>query len=129
MMTGDQLRAARYAIGRAIGATKLSWSEMAELVGLLDPTGNGKDTIRKWENGAGPSGPVSTLVDLILEGVRHIDPRHHRRHAGAHPGQMRGLDPGDDPPAGIHQTAGAVARFELADLFPDQGHVGTPTSK
>jgi len=70
MMTGDQLKAARY----AIGATKLSWSEMAELVGLVDPTGNGKDTIRKWENGAGPSGPISTLVDLILEGVQHTDP-------------------------------------------------------
>ena len=69
-----QLRAARYAIGRAIGATKLSWSEMAELVGLLDPTGNGKDTIRKWENGAGPSGLVGTLVDLIFEGVQHTDP-------------------------------------------------------
>jgi hypothetical protein len=69
-----QLTAARYAIGRAIGATKLSWSEMAELCGLLDPTGNGKDRICKWENGAGPSGPVSTLVDLILEGVQHTDP-------------------------------------------------------
>ena len=51
-----------------------SWSEMAELCGLLDPTGNGKDTIRKWENGAGPSGPVGTLVELILEGVQHTDP-------------------------------------------------------
>ena len=73
-VTGAQLTAARYAIGRAIGADKLSWSEMAELCGLLDPTGNGKDTIRKWKNGAGPSGPVSTLVDLILEGVQHTDP-------------------------------------------------------
>jgi hypothetical protein len=41
---------------------------------MLDPTDNGKDTIREWKNGAGPSGPVSTLVDLILEGVQHTDP-------------------------------------------------------
>ena len=66
-MTGAQLTAARYAIGRAIGATKLSWSEMAELCGLLDPTGNGKDTIRKC---AGPSGP-----DAVRSNSRKRDPR------------------------------------------------------
>jgi hypothetical protein len=73
MMTGTQLRAARYAIGRAIGAEKLSWSDMADLCGLLDPTGNGKVTVHKWEAGPGPSGPVGRLVDLILEGVTHSD--------------------------------------------------------
>jgi hypothetical protein len=64
MMTGEQLKAARYAISRAVGA---------EICGLLDPGGNGKDTIRKWEEVLGPSGPVGTLVELILEGVHHED--------------------------------------------------------
>ena len=70
MMTGEQLKAARYAISRAVGQ-KISQADMAEICGLLDPGGNGK---RKWEEGLGPSGPVGTLVDLILEGVTHSDP-------------------------------------------------------
>ena len=73
MMTGEQLKAARYAISRAVGQ-KISQSDMAEICGLLDPGGNGKTTIRKWEEGLGPSGPVGTLVELILEGVQHTDP-------------------------------------------------------
>jgi hypothetical protein len=68
MMTGKQLKAARYAISRAVGE-KISQSDMAAICGLLDPGGNGKTTIRKWEEGLGPSGPVGTLIDLILEGV------------------------------------------------------------
>jgi hypothetical protein len=35
---------------------------------------HGKDTIRKWEDGDGPTGPVSAMVRLILEGVTHTNP-------------------------------------------------------
>jgi hypothetical protein len=73
MMTGEQLKAARYAISRAVGQ-KISQSDMAEICGLLDPGGNGKDTIRKWGDGDGPTGPVSAMVRLILEGVTHTNP-------------------------------------------------------
>jgi hypothetical protein len=73
MMTGKQLKAARYAISRAVGE-KVSQSHMADLCGLLDPGRNGKDTIRKWEDGDGPTGPVSAMVRLILEGVTHTNP-------------------------------------------------------
>jgi hypothetical protein len=31
-------------------------------------------TIRKWEDGDGPTGPISAMVRLILEGVTHSDP-------------------------------------------------------
>lgn len=68
-MTGEELRAARFAIGNAIG-DKLSYLDMAALCGLQDPAGNGKDTIRKWEDGEGPSGPVAELVGLIVRGVQ-----------------------------------------------------------
>ena len=47
---------------------------MANLCGLLDQGRNGKDTIRKWEDGDGPTGPVSAMVRLILEGVTHTNP-------------------------------------------------------
>jgi hypothetical protein len=73
MMTGEQLKAARYAISRAVGE-KVSQSHMADLCGLLDPDRNGKDTIRRWEDGDGPTGPVSAMVRLILEGVTHTNP-------------------------------------------------------
>ena len=73
MMTGEQLKAARYAISHAVGE-KVSQSYMADLCGLLDPGRNGKDTIRKWEDGDGPTGPVSAMVRLILEGVTHTNP-------------------------------------------------------
>jgi hypothetical protein len=45
------LRHARQRIGDAID-DRLSYADMARLVGLSDPTGNGKDTMRKWEDGA-----------------------------------------------------------------------------
>ncbi len=67
-MTGEQFKAARGVFSAATGR-KLSQSDMAKLVGLSDPGGNGADTIRKWENGDGPSGPVARLVSLVLDGL------------------------------------------------------------
>lgn len=67
-MTGPELRAARFAIGKAIGEN-LSLLDMAALCGLADPAGNGKDTIRKWEAGDGPSGPVANFLSVILDGL------------------------------------------------------------
>jgi hypothetical protein len=70
-MSGDELRAAHQRIGEVALGGRLSYSDMARLVGLSDPTGNGKDTIRKWEDGDGPSGPVAALVRLLVAGLEH----------------------------------------------------------
>lgn len=67
-MTGAELREARFTISRAIGEP-LSFLDMAALCGLSDPPGNGKDTIRKWESGEGPSGPVSNFLGVVLDGL------------------------------------------------------------
>lgn len=61
-MTGEELRDARRIIGEAVYGRMLSLGETAQLCGLS--AGNGADTIRKWEEGDGPSGPVANLVDL-----------------------------------------------------------------
>lgn len=63
-MTGDELKDIRHDLGEAIGK-RLSWSDMARICGLADPDRNGKDTMRKWGDGAGPSGPVAVLVSII----------------------------------------------------------------
>ncbi|WP_315792306.1 MULTISPECIES: hypothetical protein [unclassified Bradyrhizobium] len=67
-MTGEEFKAARAVFGATIGR-RLSQADMAQLIGLSDPSGNGKDTVRKWEDGDGPSGPVSTLVSLAIDGL------------------------------------------------------------
>jgi hypothetical protein len=36
---------------------------MAKLCGLAP--GNGADTMRKWEDGEGPSGPVAVLLSIL----------------------------------------------------------------
>lgn len=72
-MTGDEFKAARFAIGNAVG-DRLSFLDMAALCGLADPAGNGKDTIRKWEDGDGPSGPVATLLTFLVECLRDEAP-------------------------------------------------------
>ena len=76
-MTGAELRAIRGQLSQAIG-DRLSYRDMATLVGLADPTGNGKDTIRKWENGGGPSGPVAVYLSLVVEGLAPDQPDHVR---------------------------------------------------
>jgi len=67
-MSGAELKAIRRKIGEALG-DRLTYLDMAALIGLADPAGNGKDTYRKWEDGDGPSGPVAVLVSLILAGL------------------------------------------------------------
>lgn len=67
-MTGEEFKAARATFSAALGR-KLSQTDMAVVIGLADPTGNGRDTVRKWEDGDGPSGPVSTLVEFVLNGL------------------------------------------------------------
>jgi DNA-binding transcriptional regulator YiaG len=68
-MTGEELKAARIMIGDAVG-DRLSLSDMAKLCGLSDPAGNGKDTVRKWETGDGPSGPVAAYLTLLAYGLK-----------------------------------------------------------
>jgi len=75
-MTGEELKTARHLIGDYLGE-RISLADMALLIGLADPTGNGKDTVRNWEDGDGPSGPVALLVGLIVEGLEVGPPAGH----------------------------------------------------
>ncbi|WNV10721.1 hypothetical protein [Tardiphaga sp. 709] len=61
-MTGDELKQLREDLGLAVGR-RLSLDDMAKLCGLA--SANGADTIRKWEDGDGPSGPVTALLSLL----------------------------------------------------------------
>jgi hypothetical protein len=58
-MTGDELKDIRREIGEAIGK-RLSIADMAKICGI-----ERIDTWRKWEEEAGPSGPVATLLSII----------------------------------------------------------------
>lgn len=61
-MTGPELKQLREDLGAAVGK-RLSVADMAKLCGLAPA--NGADTIRKWEDGAGPSGPVAALLSIL----------------------------------------------------------------
>lgn len=61
-MTGEELYRIRKDLGDAIGRS-ISTSDMAKLCGLAPK--NGSDTIKKWENGEGPSGPVAAYLELL----------------------------------------------------------------
>lgn len=61
-MTGPELKQLREDLGAAIGR-RLSVADMAKLCGLAPA--NGADTIRKWEEGDGPSGPVAALLSIL----------------------------------------------------------------
>ncbi|CAN7379129.1 hypothetical protein LJR220_003373 [Bradyrhizobium sp. LjRoot220] len=61
-MTGPELKQLRHDLGDAIGR-RLTLADMAKLCGLAPA--NGADTMRKWEDGAGPSGPVGALLSLL----------------------------------------------------------------
>ena len=52
-MTGAELNAIRGQLSQAIG-DRLSYRDMATLVGLADPTGNGKDTFANGKTAAAP---------------------------------------------------------------------------
>jgi hypothetical protein len=60
-MTGPELKQLREDLGEAIGRP-LSAADMAKLCGLA--SGNGADTIRKWEV-TGPSGPAAELLRIM----------------------------------------------------------------
>jgi hypothetical protein len=64
-MTGAQLKQLREDLGEAIGRP-LSVNDIAKLCGL--PPNSGGDTIRDWENGDGPIGPVVALLSLLAVG-------------------------------------------------------------
>lgn len=66
-MTGPELKQLREDIGEALGR-RMTIADMARICGLKDPERNGKDTVRKWEDGEGPSGPVAALLSIIEEG-------------------------------------------------------------
>jgi hypothetical protein len=61
MMTGPELRQLRVDLSDAIGRS-LSVDDMAKLCGLA--SGDGADTIRKWEV-RGPSGPAAELLRIL----------------------------------------------------------------
>jgi hypothetical protein len=61
-MSGPELKQLRHDLGDAIGK-RLSTADMATIVGLAPA--NGADTWRKWEDGAGPSGPVAAQLQLL----------------------------------------------------------------
>jgi hypothetical protein len=60
-MTGPELKQLRQDLGDAIGRS-LSAADMATLCGLA--TGNGADTIRRWEV-TGPSGTAAELLRIL----------------------------------------------------------------
>jgi hypothetical protein len=60
-MTGAELKQLRVDLGDAIGRT-LSAADMAKLCGLA--SGDGTDTIRRWEI-AGPSGSAGELLRIL----------------------------------------------------------------
>jgi hypothetical protein len=60
-VTGPELKQLREALGDAIGRP-LSVADMAKLCGLA--SGNGADTIRKWEV-TGPSEPAGELLRIL----------------------------------------------------------------
>ena len=73
-MTGAELKDLRHDLGDAIGR-RLSVAAMAKICGLAPA--NGGDTWRKWEDGAGPSGPVGAQLELLrLASNSHEIPRH-----------------------------------------------------
>lgn len=61
-MTGPELKQLRQDLGEAIGR-RLSTADMARICGLA--AASGADTWRKWEDGAGPSGPVAAQMHLL----------------------------------------------------------------
>lgn len=61
-MTGPELKQLRHDLGEAIGR-RLSVADMARICGLAPASG--ADTWRKWEEGAGPSGPVAALAAIL----------------------------------------------------------------
>lgn len=72
-MTGPELKQLREDLGETIGR-RLSVADMAKLCGLAPA--NGADTWRKWEDGAGPSGPVTAQLELLqLASTTHEIPR------------------------------------------------------
>jgi len=60
-MTGPELKQLRVDLGDAIGRI-LSAADMAKLCGLA--SGDGVDTIRRWEI-AGPNGPAAELLRIL----------------------------------------------------------------
>ena len=65
-MTGAEMKAIRHGLSEAIGR-RLSLADMAKLCGLAPK--NGADTMRKWEEGDGPSGPVAALLSLYASAL------------------------------------------------------------
>ena len=61
-MTGDDLKQMRHDLGEAVGR-RLSLADMAKICGVSPKSG--PDQMRKWEDGEGPSGPVTTLMSLL----------------------------------------------------------------
>jgi hypothetical protein len=66
-VTGPELRQLRNDLGEAIGRS-LTPADMAKLCGL--PSGNGGDTIRRWEI-SGPSGPAGELLRILAMACDH----------------------------------------------------------
>lgn len=63
-MTPAAIRKARADLG-------MTQAQFADVLRLSDPYGEGRRTVRRWENGQRtPSGPVSVAIEALLSGWR-----------------------------------------------------------
>lgn len=71
-MTGNELRAARGALGHLWGlGAPVSMTMLGRILRL-----RGRDvgsSIRDWERGDGPTGPAALAIELMLDGARPRD--------------------------------------------------------
>jgi hypothetical protein len=88
-MTGSELKDLRERLGDAIGR-RLSVADMAKIAGLAPA--NGGDTWRKWEDGAGPSGPVAALMSILRLGCNSERPTPDMLRGAAAECQRQGID-------------------------------------
>lgn len=72
-MTGGELKQLRHDLADALGR-RMTTGDMAKLCGLAPK--NGAETMQKWEDGVGPSGPAAALLSVLAcASERHdIDP-------------------------------------------------------
>ena len=97
-MTGAELKKFREDLGDVIGR-RMSTADMARLFGMAPK--NGADTYRKWEDGDGPTGPVSALISIFSYGV----------YATPLPIELRGAAPGHEEAFGEMIRADILRRL------------------
>ena len=67
-MTGPELRDARRTLGEMWGRSRpLTMTEMGRILRLKGREPG--EAIRDWERGAGPTGPASVAIEMMLAGA------------------------------------------------------------